>query len=110
MRPYRETLEKLNGVLLDILNKMGGDKPSFASEYGTAYVSHKKSVTLTDPAAFMKYVIENQAYDLLDRKANVKAVEDYLNKHTALPPGAKFTDVLRAGVKRGNGKQEEGEE
>lgn len=98
LKPYKETLEKLNAVILAHLTQVGGE--SIRTSSGTAYVTEKKSASLADPQAFMEYVIVNEAWDLLDRKANVKAVDDYINENSAPPPGVNFSSTLMVGVRR----------
>jgi hypothetical protein len=98
MKPLRETLESLNSVLLAHLNDMGGN--SIATDAGTAYRTEKKSASLADSEAFMDYVIANQAFDLLDRKANVTAVEEHIKENDAPPPGVNFSSTFVVGVRR----------
>jgi len=99
MKPYKETLEKLNAVLLQHLINMNGD--SVRTEAGTVYRTEKKSASLADPDAFMRFVIGNEAWDLLDRKANVTAVADFIQENDATPPGVNFSTTYVVGVRRG---------
>jgi hypothetical protein len=48
----------------------------------------------------MRYVIGNEAWDLLDRKANVKAVEDFIEENDLAPPGVNFSTTYVVGVRR----------
>lgn len=98
LKPLKETLEQLNSVLLQHLNDINGD--SVKTESGTVYRTEKKSASLADADAFMEYVIANSAFDLIDRKANVVAVEDFINEHNAPPPGVNFTKTFVVGVRR----------
>jgi hypothetical protein len=98
MKPYNETLEQLNALLLAHLN--GQSANSVATDAGTVYRTEKKSASLADAEAFMDFVIANGAYDLLDRKANVTAVEDHIREHNAPPPGVNFTSTFTVGVRR----------
>lgn len=98
MKPFKETLEKLNAVLLDHLIKINGD--SVRTEAGTVYRTAKKSASLADPDAFMRFVIGNEAWDLLDRKANVTAVADFIEENQETPPGVNFTTTYVVGVRR----------
>lgn len=98
MKPYRETLEKLNGVMLDHLNTIGGD--SVRTTEGTVYRTTKKSASIEDGDAFMRHVIGSEAWELLDRKANAKAVEEFVNENGVLPPGIKWSSTQVVGVRR----------
>lgn len=98
LKVYKETLEKLNAVILAHLTQVGGE--SIRTSAGTAYITEKKSASLADPQAFMDYVISNEAWDLLDRKANSTAVADYISEHKAPPPGVNFSTTNLVGVRR----------
>src|SRR6478736_966383 len=89
MAPYRDTLEKLNGVLLGHLNQIGAE--SVRSGAGTVYVTTKKSTSLEDADQFMRHVIGTESWDLLERKASQKAVEAFLDENGVLPPGVKYS-------------------
>jgi len=98
MEPYRGTLEKLNAVLLNHLNTVGVDSAKSAS--GTVYKTMKESVSLEDPSAFMRHVIGTENWDLLDRKANLKACKDFAEENVTMPPGVKFSSMAVVGVRR----------
>ena len=98
MRPYREALDKLNNVLLNHLNTVGAD--SVKSSAGTVYKTTKRSASLEDGDAFMRHVITKEAWELLDRKANVSAVEAYYEENGVLPPGVKMSSTQVVGVHR----------
>jgi hypothetical protein len=98
LKPYKEMLEKLNSVLLDHLNTINGE--SVRTDTGTVYRTEKKAASLADPDAFMRYVIGSEAWDLLDRKANVTAVADFIEENNAPPPGVNFSTTFVVGVRR----------
>jgi hypothetical protein len=100
LEPYNDALDKLNEVLLSHLNEIKSDSAS-VNGIGTVYRTAKASASLADAQAFMDFVIENQTWDLLDRKANVTAVQDYMQEHAGeLPPGVNFSRRFIAGVRR----------
>lgn len=98
MRPARDLLEKLNNDLLALLNEAGGD--SIKTAAGTAYRTEKASASLEDAQAFRDHVIANEQFDMLDWKANVKAVADYISEYDEPPPGVKYSTVMLVGVRR----------
>lgn len=99
MKPYREFLEQLGNILLQHLNATNSESVKTAA--GTFYKTMKKSASLEDPEAFMRFVIANGLFEMLDRKANVAAVEEYLEEHKLLPPGVKYTSRYDVNVRRG---------
>lgn len=98
MKPLKDTLEQLNGVLLQHVISVGGN--SVATDAGTVYRTEKKSASLADADAFMNFVVANKAFDLLDRKANVTAVESFIEENNAPPPGVNFSSTFIVGVRR----------
>lgn len=98
LQPFNATLEQLNALLLAHLNQVNGN--SVATDAGTVYRTEKKSASLADAEAFMNYVIATQAWDLVDRKANVTAVEDFINSNHTPPPGVNYSSTHVVGVRR----------
>jgi hypothetical protein len=52
----------------------------------------------------MAFVKTTNNYDLLDRKANVTAVKDYVSENGTLPPGVNLSSIKTVGVRRASGK------
>lgn len=98
LKPYRETLEQLNGAMLNALSAIGSDSTS--TEAGTVYRTMKKSASIADASAFWNYVVANNAWDLIDKRANVTAVADFIEEHKSPPPGVNFNTRFEVGVRR----------
>lgn len=98
MAPYRDLLDKLNSTLLDYLNKAGAD--SAATKVGTVYRTVKESASLEDADSFMRHVIGTESWELLERKANLAAVREFVTENGALPPGVKMSSIQVVGVRR----------
>lgn len=98
MAPYREALEQLSGILLNHLKTINAD--SVAAKDGTVYRTVKHSASIADSNAFWAFIVANEAWDLLDKKANVTAVGDFIEEHQTPPPGVNFTSVMTVGVRR----------
>lgn len=109
MAPYRETLEQLNGALLQHLQAQGAESVSTAA--GTVYRTEKRSASIADQTAFWTYVVSTGQWDLLDRRANVTAVYDYIQQQVEAakedpsitpqpPPGINFSVSHVVGVRR----------
>lgn len=98
LKPYKEMRDKLERLILGHL--LESNAKNISTDFGTASVLHRKSASLEDPQAFMDYVIKNEAWDLIDRKANAKAVEDFIHSNNSPPPGCKFSDALTLGLRR----------
>ena len=98
-QPLLEIQNLLAGLLQEALQKAGAN--SIATPSGTCYETTQHSATVADPEAFMQFVIENKAWELLDRKANKTAVRDYATEHAGrLPPGVNLSSIKTVGVRR----------
>lgn len=97
MKPLVDLQNMLTGWLQNFLETAGAE--SVKSAHGTVYSSTRYTASLADPAAFMKFVQDNNLFDLLDRKANVTAVKDYVAEHNVLPPGVNMSAIKTIGVR-----------
>lgn len=93
--------EKLEAELLRRLNERGTDSTS-SRKHGTAYRLTQTSCTVADWETFFHhFVLPNNNWDFLERRASKSAVEAYRNEHDDLPPGLNWKEIATIGVKRG---------
>jgi len=107
LRVLQETLE---GQLSAFMS--ANKTENLKTAHGTCYTTVRYSASLADADAFMNFVISNQAYDLLDRRANANAVRDYLSEHPkSTVPGCNLSALEHVGVRRksANGKSDNDE-
>ena len=97
MKPYDEALYKLEREVADRLNTSGID--SARTSAGTAYLSSRVSVKVADKSAFMDYVKANDAFDMLDVKANATAVKSFMEETQETPPGVNVTTEQTVGFR-----------
>lgn len=98
MKRFDEALDKLEGMALAALQQAGAE--SLRTSAGTVYQSTRTSATVADKSAFMDYVKDTGAYDLLDVRANKTAVEDFLSQHQDTPPGVVIRREVTVGFRR----------
>jgi hypothetical protein len=94
----RDHLDALSGKLLERLNDLGGESVRTVS--GTVYRTTRRSATIADGEVFRQFVIGNEAFDLVDWRANAAAVDDFIRLEGAMPPGVNFTTAFTVGVRR----------
>lgn len=97
----RQWLEDMNFVILGRLQKLGVD--NVKTRAGTAYRTTKKSATVSDAAAFWKFVVEHLddgSRDLIDVRANAPAVSTFIKTNETPPPGVNYSETEVAGVRR----------
>jgi len=98
-KEWVEKKEKLSGWLLNFLDTNGLENAKTPS--GTVHTTTRSSATLADADAFMRFVIDNNEYDLLDRRANATAVKEFVKSHDgSLPPGVNLSSMKTIGVRR----------
>lgn len=98
LKNAKEHLETLNNTLLERLNKLGGE--SVKTKHGTVYRTTKRSASIVDGDTFRQFVIGNEAFDLVDWRANANAVDDFIKDQKAPPPGVNFSTHYTVGVRR----------
>ena len=96
--PLVELQNLLTGWMMQFLETSGAD--SIKTSEGTCFQSTRYSASLADSKAFMDYVIQNTAWDLLDRKANATAVKAFVAEKGFLPPGANLSAIRTVNVRR----------
>lgn len=98
MKPYDEALAKLEARALTLLSNSGVE--SMKTSAGTVYSTTFTSATVSDKSAFMDYVTNNNAFDLLDVRANKTAVQDFMAANEDVPPGVTVRRELKVGFRR----------
>lgn len=104
MRPKKELLDQLNGVILGMLNAASMDSAR-VDGVGTAYIKEDVSATIADANAFRHFVIGGEAWNLIDWRANKTAVRELVDTTGAAPPGVNFSRRRDVGVRRANGAE-----
>ena len=91
-------MDALENAMLDTLNKLGVD--SIKAPSGTVYKKLTTSVTVGDQREFRRHVIGDEAWDLIDWRANKTAVNDLIENGGELPPGINRNAFYTVGVRR----------
>jgi len=73
---------------------------SLPTEFGVPYKSTRTSCTVADGEAFFAFCRDNDAWELLDKRAAKSAVEAYRNEHDDLPPGLNWREEIVINVRR----------
>ena len=96
---YDKMLDGLESLLLNTFNETGMDSVKTAS--GTAYVTTRTSASVADWDAFFNgYILQNEAWEMLERRANKTAIEQYKAANSELPPGINWTETRVINVRR----------
>lgn len=93
-----EAMTKVENFLLGHLNANSID--SVGSEAGTAFKSKVTSATVAGRDEFMGYVRENDAWNLLDVRANKTAIVEFKEANNDLPPGITWREETVVRIRR----------
>lgn len=63
---------------------------SFKTEAGTAFLTTSDYASVADWDAVLEFIKANDAYDLLNKAVNKKAVREYIDADKAVPQGINF--------------------
>jgi len=98
LAPINETLDLLQQELARGLDTLNVDSAKTAC--GTASFTTKSSASIKDMDAFWTYVTLQGLFDLIDKRANVKGVQDFIQQNGAPPPGVNYTEMRAVNVRR----------
>ena len=101
-KEFKDIMQQLSGHLQSFLDASGVDTAQVKG-VGTIMTSTRYTASLADPKVFMDFVITNNRFELLDRKANATAVKEYVQENNASPPGCNLTAHKTVGVRRASG-------
>ena len=92
-------LDKIEAVLLKTFEDTGME--SVKTEFGTAYKSVRTSASVADWDAFFAHVRENGAFELIERRCNKTAVEQFKAANDGqLPPGLNWREERVVNIRR----------
>ena len=67
---------------------------------GTAYISRTHTAPVQDRSAFLDFVIQHEAWELLDIKANANAVLTYVEEKGELPSGVELKAREKVNIRK----------
>lgn len=98
IKPAQDFLEQVENELLALMHAQG--LTSVKTKAGTAYTSKKASCTIADGEVFRKFIVDHQAWDMVDWKANPTATTAFVDDKKAPPPGVNYSVAITVGVRR----------
>jgi|TARA_R110000803_G_scaffold144447_1_gene210296 hypothetical protein len=73
---------------------------SFKTDAGTAFMSTTDFAKVGDWDAVLDFIKTNEAYDLLNKAVNKKAVREYIDINGSVPSGVNFGTIMGVSVRR----------
>jgi hypothetical protein len=97
-------LDKLEGWIKERADENG--VTSFRTKHGTAFLTTVDFATVADWDAMLKFVRENEAYDMLEKRVSKTAVRGYIDQLKAVPPGVNYGTRIEVNVRKPTAKEE----
>lgn len=91
-------LEKCEIFLLQKMQEQGLE--ALPTAFGTAYKQTKHSYSVADWDSFLTFVRQGEHWAMLERRAAKKAVDEYRDEESDLPPGLNARSEVVVNVRR----------
>lgn len=101
-KPVTEMMDKIEAFLKEQADALGVQ--SFKTESGTAFLTTAERANVADWDAVLNFILENEAYDMLEKRVNKTAVRAYLDANKAVPPGVNYGTSIEVSVRKPNAK------
>jgi hypothetical protein len=100
-----ERLMKLEGWLREKADEQG--VTSFKTNHGTAFMTTVDFASVADWDAVLKFIKDNDAYDMLERRVSKTAVRGYIEANKSIPAGINYGTKLEVNVRKPTAKVED---
>ena len=98
LKPLEEAKNLLEAWFLQYLNE--NNLKNAKTENGTVSIRVDASATVADGEAFRLWIIEKNAFEFADIRANKTTVREYVEKEGVPPPGVNFSTRQAVGCRR----------
>lgn len=102
VRAIEANMDKMEAWLLEQANAQG--VTSFKTKHGTAFLTTVDFANVADWDSVLRYIKENEAFDLLERRVSKTAVRGYIDNHGAVPSGVNYGTKLEVNVRKPTAK------
>jgi hypothetical protein len=98
-------LEKLEAYLKTQMDAQG--LTSFKSDFGTAFLTTTDYANVAEWDEVLKFIRDNEAYDMLEKRVSKIAVRGYIEANKAVPPGITYGTKLEVNIRKPGAKAED---
>ena len=96
-------IEEIKKIATQRLEDRGAS--SIATPHGTIHTVTKTTARIMDPETFRGFIVDNQAWDMLDWKANMTGCRTYSEETGAPVPGVELSTFRRLSITAPKGKK-----
>jgi hypothetical protein len=91
-------LDKLEAWIKNKADEQG--VTSFKTNHGTAFLTTVDFASVEDWDAVVKFVKDNDAYDMFEKRISKTAVRGYIDAHKSVPSGVMYGTRLEVNVRK----------
>jgi hypothetical protein len=73
---------------------------SFKTDHGTAFLTTTDFANVDDWDAVLRFIREEEAYDMLEKRVSKTAVRGYIEANKEVPPGIKYGTKLDINIRK----------
>lgn len=93
-----EKMDKFEGWLKQQADAQG--VTSFKTKHGTAFLKTTDYANVESWDATLAYILDNKAFDLLNKAVSKVAVRGYIDANKAVPPGVNYGTKIEVEVRK----------
>jgi hypothetical protein len=102
VKEINNSIDKLEAFIKAESDRTG--VTSFKTAHGTAFLSTSDYANVANWDEVLRFIQENQAYDLLERRVNKQAVRGYMDSLKYVPPGINYGTSVEVNVRKPTAK------
>ena len=91
-------MDEIEIDMMTFLNQTGQESSKTAA--GTFFKKTTTSAKVADWEVTLPFIQENELWNMLERRVNKTAVEEYISEHGTIPPGIDVTRITSVSVNR----------
>lgn len=101
----KQQMEKIEAWIKEQADAQG--VTSFKTNHGTAFLTTVDYANVADWDAVLNYILENEAFDMLEKRISKTAVRGYIESTKTVPPGVNYGTKLEVNIRKPTKKVEE---
>jgi len=105
VKGIKDKMEKLEAWVKEQADLQG--VTSFKTKHGTAFLTTTDYANVADWDAVLKFIKEEEAFDMLERRVSKTAVRGYIEATKAVPPGINYGTKLEVNIRKPAAKAED---
>jgi hypothetical protein len=102
IKPVTELMDKIESFLKEQADALGVQ--SFKTERGTAFLTTAERANVANWDEVLSFILENGAYDMLEKRVNKTAVRQYLDANKTVPPGVNYGTSIEVSIRKPTAK------